>query len=580
MRTIKFSVLLIISLFITTFTSCEKEETNNNNQNPTPTGNYNFEVGAAKTASFFGTIIDEGKNPLSGVAVSIGSSSAVTDANGVFFIENASVNKNHAFVKAEKSGFFLGSRSVVPTDGVNNIKIMMLQKQSIGSFDANAGGTVSGNGITIDFQAGVVDASGNTYAGTVQVAAKYIDPESNDFADYMPGNLIGADANGGNYLESYGMVAIELTDGSGNELQPADGKDAEVSFPLSAALLNDAPATINLWHFDEARGFWEREGEAVLEGNVYKANVSHFSFWNCDIPTSYVVIDGRVIDENGLPYNDVIVKTVSTNWGSRNDFTDNLGQYGGIVPANEPLVLEFYMDCGGTNTLVHSENIGSISSNTTIADIIINSASSNITRVTGNIVNCSSMPVTNGYIDFDNGDIAYVVGGVFNLVVCDGSTINVKAYDLDALNESGVFTYTVSGANYNIGTVMACTGITEYISWNVNGEELIATGGLSANGQGSYIEIYGNNPNYFTFMTQSYTGPGIYTIDNTFNHSLYGDSLATISSGSIDLNLTDFGLTSGDLIDGSFSGTISGYSPVDSSLVTQTVSGIIHFYKD
>lgn len=574
MRTLKISLLLMISLFLTTLTSCEKDDPTTQPQNP-PSGNYNFELGAAKTASFFGTIIDESKNPMGGVAVSIGASSAVTDANGVFFIENASVNENHAFVKAEKNGFFLGSRSVVPTDGVNTIKIMMLQKQNIGSFDASAGGSVNGNGITIDFQAGVVDASGNTYTGTVEVAAKYIDPESDDFADYMPGNLIGADANGGNYLESYGMVAIELTDGNGNELQPADGKEATVSFPLSAGLLSDAPATINLWHFDDARGFWEREGEAVLDGNVYKASVSHFSFWNCDIPTAYVNIEGRVIDDFGAGLPSIQVRIVSTGFGTGFGYTDASGYYAGIVPAGDDLTLEIYLDCG----LVHSVSIGVLASDYTVPDITLPTLLTTI--VSGNIVDCSSAPVANGYVKLGNGDVIFVVSGAFSTVVCDGDDIDVQAFDLDALNESGVFSYTVSGASYSVGTIMACSGITEYISWNIDGDDYIVTANMSAWQQGTYAGISSDIPDYFTFNSSAFTGPGAYVLDNVSAHSISGtDIVMSISSGSINLNFSDFGTMSGDLVDGTFSGTVTGPSPVDSSTVTQTISGVIHFYQD
>jgi hypothetical protein len=61
---------------------------------------------------------------------------------------------------------------------------------------------------------------------------------------------------------------------------------------------------------------------------------------------------------------------------------------------------------------------------------------------------------------------------------------------------------------------------------------------------------------------------------------MYAESLASIISGSINVNITSYGPSSGDLIEGDFLGSITGTSPIDSSSVTQAVNGIIHFYRD
>ena len=577
MRTLKIGILLVIGLLITTLISCEKDEPQDPDLEDT---SYKFEIGANTTASFFGTIVDENNNTLSGVAISIGASSAVTDANGVFFIENAGVNINHAYIKAEKSGFFLGSRSVVPTTGVNNIRIMMLQKQNIGSFDASTGGSVSGNGLNIVFQGGIVDASGNEYTGTVQVAAKYIDPLSADFFDYMPGNLIGADASGGKYLESYGMAAIELTDGSGNELQPADGKTAEVSFPLSGALLAGAQATIPLWHFNEAKGYWVLEGSASLEGGVYKANVSHFSFWNCDIPTDYVIINGQ-ITEGGTPLSNVIVKIVSTGFGSGQAITDISGYFSGIVPANDNLTLEVWFDCGAGLVLLNSQSLGMLSINTTLPTVSVASLGTTI-AVSGAIVDCSYDAVVNGYVVYDGGKVAYLSGGNFNILACTGSLLDIQAFDLDNLTESGLSTYTLGVAtSFNVGQIVACNAISEYIQWSVNSIDFLSTNNFSFYEQGSFGGLSGNTPNFFELSFNTFTGVGAYIWDNAGATNLYADGVGSLSSGSIALNITQYGSNSGDLIEGDFSGSIMATDSIGGgTLVSQTISGSIHFFRN
>ena len=576
MRTLKLGVLLVIGLLIGTLSSCEKDEP----QGPGPDDNtYKFEIGSSTSASFFGSIIDENHNVVAGAAVSIGASSTVTDANGVFFIENALVNKNHAYIKVEKNGYFLGSRSLVPTDGVNKVQIMLLQKQNIGSFDASTGGTVSGNGLSIVFQDGIVDASGNAYSGTVQVAAKLIDPTSADFFDYMPGNLIGADADGGKYLESYGMAAIELSDGAGNELQPAEGKTAEVSFSLAASLLATAPSTIPLWHFDETKGYWILEGNASLVGGLYVAEVSHFSFWNCDIPTDYVIIEGQ-IEEGGNPLPNVIVKIVSTGFGTGQAITDVNGAFSGIVPANDNLTLEVWFDCGAGLVLLSSQNIGMLSVNTSLPVTSVVSVGTTVS-VSGSVVDCSYNAVANGYISYDGGKVAYLSGGNFNILACSGLSLDIQGFDLDNLTESGVSTYTLAGASLNVGQLLACNALTEYIQWDVNGLDFLASNNFFFYEQGSYAGFSANTPNNFDMSFQTFSGVGTYLWDNSGAVYSNAEGIGNVSSGSITINITQFGNNPGDLIEGNFSGSIMATdSTGGGTLVSQSISGNIHFFRD
>jgi hypothetical protein len=99
----------------------------------------------------------------------------------------------------------------------------------------------------------------------------------------MPGDLVGLNENNERgALGSLGMVAVELVSASGDPLQVKEGKKVTMKVNVPAAMLATAPATIPMWYFDEARGYWTREGSAELQGNQYVTEVPHFSFWNCD----------------------------------------------------------------------------------------------------------------------------------------------------------------------------------------------------------------------------------------------------------------------------------------------------------
>ena len=540
-----------------------------------------IDVGSTKQASFFGVIIDENENPLSGVDVSIGSKSTLTDANGVFFIEDANVFEKHAYIKAIKSGYFLGSRALVPTDGVNHIRIMMLRKNVVGSFDASTGGTVAGDGVEIEFVGGVVDANGTIYTGQVDVAINFIDPEGEHLADEMPGNLLGADENGGNILATYGMVAVELNDASGNELQLAEGSDAIVTFPLSTTMAGSAPNEIPLWHFDEVKGYWVKEGSAQLQGNKYVGAVSHFSFWNCDIPAAYVTINGTINDNYGAPVPGTLVRIISTTFGTGSGYTDGLGQYGGIIPAGETLTLEVLDDCGTGLVVVYTTTIGPFSTDATISTITL-PPSVSIVSVIGEVEDCSGNPVANGYLQYDGGKIQYLSGGAFSVLACSGTTIDITAYDLDNLTESGTAVYALSGSLLDVGTLVACSGITDYITYTIDGTtDYLVTNGFYVYESLTYISLGGNSPDYFDFNSSAFSGVGAYLIDggSTTNHFLYTVGVDSSSSSNITFNLTDFGPNSGDLIEANFSGTFDDYDSSTGTTTTKTISGDLHFLR-
>jgi len=117
------------------------------------------------------------------------------------------------------------------------------------------------------------------------------------------GVLVGVDNSDSYSLVSYGMMAVELTNSSGQKLQIETGKTAEIRITVPPSLLPNAPATIPLWSLDESLGVWKKESMASLINNVYIGNVSHFSFWNCDDLFDYVYLTSKIFDsQTKLPF--------------------------------------------------------------------------------------------------------------------------------------------------------------------------------------------------------------------------------------------------------------------------------------
>ena len=571
-------MMLVLGTVIIALTSCKKDE---NDPPVTPPANIAFDKGSAKTASFFGTVVNESNSPVSGATVKIGNKTTTTNTDGVFFVENASVYERLAYVKIEKSGYFLGSRSLVPTNGVNNVSIKLLPKTNIGSVNATAGGQVSGNGITIDFVGGFVDAAGNPYTGTVQVAAQYIDPEANDFADIMPGNLIAVNqTNQSQYLQSFGMVAVELSNGAGGKLQLAEGSNATVTFPLSSTLGSAAPATIDLWSFDEAGGYWIHEGTATKQGNTYVAEVSHFSFWNCDIPTEYTTINGRLVDINGNGIGNTQVNLVSTGFGTGYGWTDSDGYFGGIIPANNNLTLEVLTHCGNyVYTAIYSENIGSFSGATTLPNTVVTTLGANALTITGTVVDCDNNPLQNGYVSYGNNQVQYLTNGEFTIITCSTNSVSISAFDLDAISTSGTLTYnTTSETDVNVGQIVACNNLSEYIIWSVGNQNFLASSSFYVSSQGNFASFGGNTPNFIGFSLSNFNGVGTYQIDN-MNNNDYVEMEGGYYAQDVEVEITSWATTSGGLIEGNFGGTVLDYDTLTGTTITQIVNGSIHFLR-
>jgi len=593
MKNGKTALTLLTGLLIVIAFSCKKETSylvDNDKKSPYNYAQYSLDKGSTVKASFIGSILDENNQVVIDAKITIGNKTARTNENGIFFIEDASVFDNHAYIKAEKAGYFLGSRSVVPTNGTNKIEIMLMRQEQIGIFDASKGGSVSGDGISIEFKAGVVDLHGLPYTGKVKVAAKYIDPEGENINSIMPGNLIGADANGNSALKSLGMVAVQMTDALGNKLQLAKGSKAEVTFPLSPKLLADAPSTIPLWYFDEVNGFWSQEGEAKLEGNTYKAEVSHFSFWNCDIRYDFTRIKGRLVDNYGDGVANVQINITSTLAGTRSAITDNFGYYGGIVPANQNLTLSFYRKCGTQKNKYQTKEIGSISSFKTIQDL--NIYSEDQITISGTVIDCNDNPITNGYLFDQYNNIYQLNSGKFNFITCPNTTFYFKGKDIISGAESEKLEVIVGNKAVNLGNIKVCKSNVNFKKWPIkegnfirwqvdNNEYLASECTFAMNDKNNIAFITGSIPNEMHCSISQFNGTGTYYIhpDLFAPKAYFGQNgmPEQWDSGAMSINITKYGTNKGDTIKGDFFGQVSGNS---ANRVTRRISGTIQFVND
>jgi Carboxypeptidase regulatory-like domain len=490
------------------------------------------------TATITGSVIDENNKPVANATVTSDTYTSSTDAMGNFSFKNINISAANGHVTVIKSGYFKGIRSFVTEAGKNNfVKIQLVKQIVAGTFTAATGGTanVSGGAI-ISFPANAfVTAGGAAYTGAVKVYATFIDPTLPNLPLVVPGDLRGINSSNGEYLlKSYGMVGAEIQDNSGNSLKIAPGKTASITFPIPTSLQATAPQSIPLWHFDEAAARWKEDGTATKTGNTYTAQVNKFSFWNVDVPGNFINLDMRLINgANNLPLANTLVKVTSlaTNTYAY-DHTNDSGFVSGYVPKNENLKLEVLAGTAcNSNTVVHTQNIGPYTANTSLGNISVTVPANLVINFTGTIKDCNNLPVSNGYISLSlansTSTIAYTnaTGLVnFSLVHCGGTTTyTYNAVDLATGSYSSTATGTATGNAVNLGTITACgntintSGV--YIAGLIANDAVLWKDGIAT----FLTNLPSSNPNKYAYAVKTLVnGNDVYVLGDEVDSTVNG----------------------------------------------------------
>lgn len=467
--------------FFSLLFSCKK------NDNPIEWKDPVFTQGNLVTASFTGRITDNDNYPLSGATVTAGGKTTTTDVNGQFNITNASVSSNAALVKVAKNGFFTGYRTLVVTAGASyRVQLVLIAKGTSQAFPAASGGTVNmGNGCSIQFPASsmVVQSSGAAYNGAVTISTFFLNPTDSNFNSYMPGDLRGVNSdNNEQLLQSYGMVVAELQGSSGEKLQLAPGKRANITLPIAAALQASAPDSIPLWHFDEAIGIWKEEGKASKQGNAYIGTVAHFSFWNWDVAFRLVSYSATFKDQQGNPLANALVWLKRSNGELRSGFTNSIGFLNAIIPYDETLAMTLPATIllGGCPSNLLTRNIGPYQTDVDAGTITVGGSSTTaLVTVTGTVMACNGLPLSAGFVQVVvSGQLtraAIQSGGGFSFQqqVCINATTTVSmiAYDSTTGFTSPAKIVTITSGNpVNVGqlTITCPTNLGGFLNMNID----------------------------------------------------------------------------------------------------------------
>jgi len=554
------------------FIACQKY-TSSKNTNTTGT---NFPPDVIVTGSVQGRVVDQDGIPVQGATITSGVATTTTDVNGVFSFRNISLSSRFGFIKAAKSGYFTGSRSIATTGGETSfVTIQLITRTETGSFIAASGGKIAVySGDTVAFPGNaVVNASTNAaYSGTVHVYATYVNPTNDNLTKYMPGDLRGISTDGKEVaLQTYGMMDVEMQDDAGNKLQIATGQQATITVAIPTVLQATAPATIPMWYFNDSTGRWMQQQTGVRQGNSYVANVSHFTWWNYDVIYVPHNFKAHVVDQTGnpIPYIHAVL------YGGHNEpltsiYTDSAGNLKGWMPDGENCVLKLTTECGN---ILGGYNVGPALNDVDLGKVTVTLPDMGLT-VKGTVVDCANSPVANGFVNVYIDGLNYraaVTNGQFTLQLMRCYSGSAQAQFTAGDFGTGVQGSTIAKDNVQPGTLdvgrLSACGITtnQFINVSFNGLSFSQTNS-SYLGYGSGYFYCQNSP-YMGFHINGLSATGQFTPDLFIIYQGSG-RYGPASDNTLKVNITGFGA-----VNQYITGTITGNIYDSTSTNTYPITG-------
>jgi hypothetical protein len=204
--------------------------------------------------------------------------------------------------------------------------------------------------------------------------------------------------------------------------------------------------------------------------------VSHFSYWNCDVPYPLATVKATFKDQSNNPLANQSVYIVVEEYPTFNvgGITDENGVIQGVVPANSNLSMQVYNLCG---TKIYSQQLGLLTSDKDLGVISIAGSSSKTSlTISGTATTCYGDPLINGVVNFRIDGFNYrsdITNGNYSITVyrCENipTTLQIAAIDFTK-SEQGEKSISVTDGTVNAGQIVACgTSIVEFASYTLNG---------------------------------------------------------------------------------------------------------------
>jgi hypothetical protein len=258
-----------------------------------------------------------------------------------------------------------------------------------------------------------------------------------------------------------------------------------------------APESIPLWFFDENVGYWKEQGEAVKIGNRYIGEVTHFTWWNCDLPIDYIEACVVLQDNNGeIAAAPIQIIRNETGQIIFEGLVNQDGSECGLFPANEEVTIKVFGADDCINEQIYEAQLGPYSTDTLIV-ITIPAGVIDQTTLIGTVTNCDGMPLENGIgllVD-SSGQVTGIPFTIENGVLdytftyCAQTSYSIIIIDQDQNEDTGLLLVSITSEVTNLGALSTC----EQQGGVFEGDVFLATQAeIDAFGALGYAEITGN----------------------------------------------------------------------------------------
>ena len=361
-------------------------------------------VRPAVPAQVSGTIVDRAGQAVAGAWLRLGQEQTWTNGEGYFYFPSQLLRQSGSLLRVEHGDYFEQSSWLLPlVDARHQLHLQVHERRAQFQTDPSQAQALSQDGIEVQLAAdNFVDTEGKPVLEEVWISLLRIEPEPPAMVQHIPGSWWGTSTTGvAQLLETYGSFALDFSEATGHQLSLAPGRALPCTLDIAYELRDEAPAELPLWHYDAEQGLWRERGLAFRSGNDYVGSIDRPGYWSVAEHQAVIELRGRVERDDGLAQAHSPITLQAE--GLRSTYltqTEANGNFRQRVPANLALDLQLFDRCGG---LLYQSPIPPQTMDLTLPDISLTANSSNLSQVTGYLVDCDDGAIRDAQISWEVG---------------------------------------------------------------------------------------------------------------------------------------------------------------------------------
>ncbi len=308
--------------------ACNGKDTGDSSSAPPPLDGFTLS----------GVVLDVELEPLQGVVVTAGDSSATSNASGGFSFREL---PEEVELVAELEGYATGWRRVGFTAQSATVALTLLPVSTT-TLAEGARSLADESGLSVAFEGDFLDADGVAVTGDIDASWQLLDRRPEAWA--LPPTV---DESGDPILGLAAMV-LELSQGGA----PLDFVGvATVTLPAAPLAPLDEAEELALFSYDPEQGVWVNQGEATLtDAGLLSFEAGHFSWWLVGTRGEPGCLEGELFTLSGDTAEGAVIEAVTVGGASlvESRYPTALGlrqgEHGSWFMATPPMAEELGME--------------------------------------------------------------------------------------------------------------------------------------------------------------------------------------------------------------------------------------------